>query len=62
MSNKRGDFNAWFDRVDVAIESLCGMRVTTLDLADIAYYDMWQDGSTPQEAAREALANEGYYV
>lgn len=51
-------FERWMDQVDRILASMCGF--TSSDLADIAYWDMWHDGASPQEAAEEALNNEGF--
>lgn len=54
----RNDFDHWLDAVDEAIFELAGVGLN--DLADQAWYDWWSDEYTPQEAAYEALENEGF--
>lgn len=51
-------FERWMDAVDRVLEGMLG--INTRDLADIEYWDLWNSGASPQEAADEALANEGY--
>ena len=51
-------FEAWMQRVDAILESRVGL--SHLDLADICYRDMYDDGDTPSLAARAALENEGF--
>lgn len=51
-------FEQWMVKVDQWIsKGLCGF--TSSDLADIAYRDLFEDGLTPIQAAREAIQNEG---
>lgn len=48
-------FEAWLRKVDDALPGL-----SHLDLTDIAYRDLWEEGVTPSEAAREALEASGF--
>lgn len=50
-------FEAWMERVDAAIESWYGL--SSDDLPDVEYYDMFEDGWTPGDAAQYALDNAG---
>jgi len=45
--------------VDEAINGACGL--SSLDLMDLSYLDMFEDGYAPKGAAHEALKEEGYY-
>jgi len=49
-------FKQWMGAVDAIISRRIGM--TSSDLADTTYWDMWNDEMTPAEAADEALAND----
>ena len=49
-------FTQWMGAVDAIISRRFGM--TSSDLADTTYWDMWNDEMTPAEAADEALAND----
>lgn len=51
-------FNEWMNQVDNEISNICGLSY--LDLADIAYRDMFDAGCSFSEAATEALENEGF--
>lgn len=53
-------FKQWMHAVDATISDRCGL--TSNDLADICYRDLYDDEVSPMEAAYEALANEGYPV
>lgn len=50
-------FEAFMMAVDRAIAAKVGL--TSRDLADWMYWDAWEDGMMPKQAAREALAAEG---
>lgn len=52
----RTAFDAWLAAVDNALEARCGL--TSLDLADVSYYDWYEDGFTPVQAARLALSEQ----
>lgn len=51
-------FSHWLARVDVRLEGVCGLG--TGDLADQPYWDQWNDGVTPKEAAHRTLEDEGF--
>lgn len=51
-------FEMWMNEVDALLEETCGL--SSSDLPDVAYYDMYDDGLSPRSAAREALENAGY--
>lgn len=53
------NFECWMRKVDEAIDKTCGL--SSLDLMDMSYLDMFEDGYTPKGAANEALREEGYY-
>jgi len=53
------DFESWMREVDEAINGACGL--SSLDLMDLSYLDMFEDGYAPKGAAHEALKEEGYY-
>jgi len=48
-------FKQWMAAVDAIISRRIGM--TSSDLADTTYWDMWNDEMTPDEGAQEALEN-----
>ncbi|MEZ5586275.1 MAG: hypothetical protein R3E46_04305 [Sedimenticolaceae bacterium] len=54
------DLHRWLCKVDVEIKRVAGIGV--FDLADQPYADWFDDGLTPQEAAREALELEGFFL
>lgn len=47
-------FEQWMKKVNAKLVATCGLESS--DLADIAYYDLFEDGLSPAEAAKEALA------
>lgn len=49
---------AWLRDVDKVLIRRCGL--TTGDLADQCYWDMWNDEVAPSEAAQVALDYEGF--
>lgn len=51
-------FNQWMRAVDMEVESVAGVSVH--DLADQPFYDWYDSGMTPEEAARETLIEEGF--
>ena len=51
-------FKAWMSKVNGIVESNVGL--STDDLPDVGYYDMFEDGLSPSEAAEEALAEAMY--
>ena len=46
-------YTQWMGNVDVALVALCGL--SSDDLADCCYKDMYDDGYEAVEAAQEAL-------
>lgn len=53
------DFEQWMRKVDAEIaERLLGL--TSSDLPDKCYRDMYETDMTPEEAAAEVLEEEGY--
>ena len=46
-------FDIWMKKVDSALARKCGL--TSEDLADCCYYDWYEDGVTPAEAADMVL-------
>lgn len=48
-------FKEWLNKVDNVIEIKYGL--TTADLPDCNYYDMFEDGYTPSRAANVAIKN-----
>ena len=51
-------FDAWLARVDAHISRLSGLGHE--DVADQPWYDWWEDGLSPAEAAENALEDEGF--
>jgi hypothetical protein len=51
-------FEAWLKRVDAALEKRVGL--SSRDLADCSYYDWFEDGISPSQAARLVLQGEGF--
>ena len=58
MSQEKQTFESWMRAVDAAVQALSYLSV--YDLADQTFYDWYESGYTPKEAARETLENEGY--
>lgn len=59
MADKeRKEFEAWMKRVDGFLEK--EFLLDSKDLPDRPYWDEWQDGMTPVEAAKEALEYAGW--
>ena len=52
-------FDNWMDQVDASVYSTAGCSVH--DLPDCAFYNMWEDGAPPEEAAQTALEEAGFY-
>jgi hypothetical protein len=46
-------FGDWMIAIDGHLEKAVGF--TSSDLADCCYYDWWEDGITPRQAAKLAL-------
>lgn len=57
MSNRYED---WMIEVNEAVQRLTGVSVH--DLADWCSYDLWESGTTPEDAAREIIANDGVFL
>jgi hypothetical protein len=51
-------FETWMDKVDAVVVRTVGLSIH--DLADQPFYDWFVDGITPAQAARMALADEGW--
>lgn len=47
------EFRLWMAQVDAELTCLCGL--SSGDLGDICYRDMFEDGCEPREAAEECL-------
>ena len=52
-------FEIWMKAVDKELLNECGLDSN--DLPDIFYHGMFEDKTTPSEAAQEALENAGYF-
>jgi hypothetical protein len=50
-------FDAWLRRVDQEVGNLTGLSY--LDLPDVSYWDMFDEGRTPRYAARKAVREAG---
>ncbi len=46
-------FQQYMQKVDAEIAGICGL--SSLDLADVCFRDMFDDGVSPREAAEECL-------
>lgn len=57
MAAKFATFDLWMREVDRRLEARCGLD--SRDLEDIAYYDLYEDGATPNGAATRAIKNSG---
>ena len=51
-------FAQWKRKVNVECARLCGL--TSDDLPDAAYWDMWDSGESPEDAAGSVLEDEGF--
>jgi hypothetical protein len=51
-------FSPWFEKVDAIITATTGLGA--LDWTDQTYSEWFDDGMTPEEAAKEALENIGW--
>ncbi len=51
-------FEQWMSAVDRVLGGICGLSHD--DLADQTWYDWYNSGMTPEEAADECLDNEGF--
>jgi len=47
------EFRLWMKQVDAELDVICGL--SSGDLGDICYRDMFNDGCDPEEAALECL-------
>jgi hypothetical protein len=54
-------FKEWMSQVDNEISNLCG-GLTSSELEDMNYADMFEAGDCPNDAAREALGNAGFPI
>lgn len=59
MSREREEaaFAEWMAKVDAIIDDLVGL--TSEDLTDVCYRDMYEDGAPPRTAARAAIHASG---
>ena len=53
-------FDAWMAEVDAALLALTGEITSHLDIADQPWRDWFNDELSPEEAAEEALEEEGF--
>lgn len=53
MTTEERAFEAWYAKVDAAMTASAGLGPD--DLPDQPYYDWFEGGYTPTQAAREAL-------
>ena len=51
-------FESWLARVDAIITNTVGIGMD--DLQDMCYRDMYDDGYSPKEAAKETLEEAGW--
>jgi hypothetical protein len=51
-------FEEWMAKVDRVIAAHCGLG--SGDLADQTYWDWWNDGVSPRDAAEMTLEDEGF--
>ena len=51
-------FNAWMAKVDEALTKISGLNSDCIE--DYDYYDAFDQGKTPTQTARAALANAGW--
>jgi len=56
LTNKTIVFEEWMHDVDDHISNACGL--TSDDLADQCYQDMYEDGMTSKAAAKKAMTDE----
>lgn len=54
-----GLFDSWMNRVDDSLDEMCGMD--TACLPDCDYWNWWNGGMEPKEAAILAIENAGGY-
>jgi len=53
------EFNTWMQDVSDCVEEQSGLDVK--DLPDCLYHDWFDDGTEPEEAARKALEESGFF-
>jgi len=53
-------FRGWIHAVDTAVQETAGCSVH--DLPDCTFYDWYEDGMPPSEAAQLALEEAGYFA
>lgn len=51
-------FDVWMTQVDERLATICGLP--SGDLPDMPYYDMFDGGTTPEDAACDALEVAGF--
>jgi len=52
------NFNTWMEETDRCLKAISGF--SSEDLADQPYWDWWHGEMSPEDAAKETLANEGF--
>ena len=52
------NFKEWMNKVDAEIIKRCGL--SSDDLSDFPYHDMYDDGVSPAEVAEDVLEGEGF--
>lgn len=50
-------FEQWMEKVNRHVQNTVGLDCS--DLPDVPYYDMYEDGKTPRNAAAEAIIEGG---
>ncbi len=58
-AGQKFDFDTWMKKVDAALVKKCGVGYE--DLPDRCWDDMYEDGYTPAEAAKEAIEEDADY-
>jgi hypothetical protein len=53
-------FETWMAAVDIILTKRFGM--TSADMPDWCWWDLWDENLTPSEAIADYLENEGYFV
>jgi hypothetical protein len=51
-------FNTWMSKVDRKVSATAGLSVH--DLSDQPFYEWWEEGMTPSEAASITLEDNGF--
>ena len=49
------NFNDWMKEVDTCVSKSLGFGLGVYDLPDCPFYDWFDDGMTPKQAARKAI-------